>query len=631
MKISFTTLAVASTALLSIPALAGESQQENLQPQADNQEEMIVTATRMEQSYSSTLASVTVFDRADIEKFQTQSLAEILSKAAGVSLTRSGGRGAAAGIALRGNQTDHTLFLINGVRVGSATLGSTPIELVDPQQIERIEIVRGPKSSLYGSDALGGVINIITRKANAAQPISIRASAGNNKTREASISAGQQWHQLSASFTASTISTDGFDNTESTLPPHQDDDGMEQDTFGLNLAYTPVQALTLSLNYKYSDSETEYDTDCTDSTTFASILCSPYSETTVEVAQLAGAWQINKVWNSRLSVSHSKNESEEFADEIDITTTFSGGIFDTKKQEANWQNDFQLAGSTVLSIGYDYLNEKVSGSTAYDVSERENDAVYLQLQWRHNGFSSNLGARSDDNEQFGSHDTYTATFGYEFSHGFKVIASYGEAFKAPTFNDLYYPDFGDPSLVPEESDTYELAIQQTTEQFDWAVRGYKNNVENLIQYNAAIFANDQIGSATIEGLEITLGTQFLGIDASLAVTLLDTEDDATGNELARRPQQVINLDLDRQFNQWSIGASFYAASSRYNDAANNLELAGYGTVAVRGAYSVNEQWTLQLKADNIFEKDYFISSGRQGLYRQPGLEVLFSVVYTPDF
>lgn len=595
-------------------------------------EELIVTATRTEQSYASTLASVTVFAREDIEQLQVQSVPEILAKAAGISVNRNGGRGASSSISLRGNQADHTLFLIDGVRVGSATLGTTPIELIDPELIERIEIVRGPKSSLYGSDALGGVINIITRKADAHRPLQIKMAIGNNDTQEGSMSLSHTGEKLSASLTGSFIRTDGFDNTESNAAPHQDDDGLEQNAVAADLSYRASSTITLGANLQYTDSETEYDTNCTDATTFIAVICSPYSENDNSVAQLYADWQALSWWKVHLSTAQSESNSKEYAREIDINTTFSSGEFDTEKYDTNWQNDFTLGEHTLLSLGYDYLTEKVSGSTAYDVSERDNQAVYTQVLYENGNFSANLGARNDDNEQFGSHDTYNLTLGYALTQSLKLIASYGEAFKAPTFNDLYYPNFGDPSLVPEESDAYELGIQGTHDHINWSLRTYKNNIENLIQYNAAIFANDQIASATIEGVEFTGGLTLNEWRANLALTWLDTEDDVTGNELARRPQEVINLDVDRRFGAWSFGATFYAASSRYNDTANTQELPGYGTIGIRGSYTPNDQWSFRLKADNLLEKDYVISRDFSlGDYQQPGLEVLLSVIYTPSF
>ncbi|MCP3908552.1 MAG: TonB-dependent receptor [Oceanicoccus sp.] len=596
-------------------------------------EEIIITATRTEQSIADTLSSVTVFTREEIERFQARSLAELLSKAAGMSITSNGGRGSSTGVSLRGNQTDHTLFLVDGIRIGSSTLGSSPLEKIDPELIQRVEIVRGPKSSLYGSDAIGGVVNIITRKANSDTPLSIKGGVGNNNSNQASVSYGQRGSNYQANLTASYEYTGGYDNSETTTLPSDDNDAFRQTAIGFNGAIDINKDLNISLSYQLSESESEYDNSCSAQITFASVLCSPYSDTSTEALNLTGSLDITSNWTSILSAGKSKDESETLADNIDMLTTTSGGEFNTEKTDISWLNNIQINKELLLTIGYDFLNEEVSGTTDYDVDERDNDGYFAQLQLNHGDFSVNLGARHDDNEQFGNYETYNLAGGYAINSELKVIASYGEAFKAPTFNDLYFPNFGDPTMVPEETETYEIAVKGFNAGYNWSVSVFQNDIENLIQYNSAIFVNDQIASATIEGIEISLETEIAGWTVNTAITALDSEDDKTGNNLARRPDEILNIDIDRSFDQWSVGATFYASSSRYNDAANNSELSGYGTVALRTAYTVSDEWKLQLKADNIFEKDYVLTQASSftglGDYKQPGLEVLFSVVYTP--
>ena len=598
---------------------------------SDQHEETLVTATRTEQTHAETLASVTIFTREDIDKFQVSSLAQLLGKAAGISVTRNGGRGAATGLSLRGNQTDHTLFLVDGIRVGSATLGSTPVELIDPELIERVEIVRGPKSSLYGSDALGGVINIITRKASTNNPLIVKAGFGNNDTRDFSINVGQRTDKIHTNFSASSIYTGGIDNTSVTNLPNADDDAFRQQTLGFNGGIDLTKDLSLSMSYQLVEAESEFDTNCTDSTDFSSVICTPYSENETKALNVAADWAITSLWNTSLSLGSSKDESEILGDDVDLLTTFSGGEFNTKKTDINWQNNFQLHKNVLAIVGYDYLKEEVNGTTDYDVDERDNDGYYAQLQWNHNKLSANVGTRHDENEQFGNFDTYNASLGFAISQDIKIITSYGEAFKAPTFNDLYFPGFGDPTAVPEETDTYEIALRGFTQKANWSIGVYQNNVENLLQFNSAIGTNDQIASATIEGAEITLESELAGWDINTALSYIDTEDDATGNELARRPDKTINIDIDRSFGQWSVGATFYASSSRFNDAANTSELNGYSTFSLRGAYNLSDEWKFQLKADNLFEKNYVLAqSSSLGDFQQPGLEVLFSVVYTPE-
>lgn len=600
---------------------------------ADKQaEETLVTAARTPQTLAETLSSVTVFSREDIEKYQATDISELMSKVPGISITRNGGRGSSTSVSLRGNQSDHTLFLIDGVRVGSATLGSTSIESLDPEMIERIEVVRGPKSSLYGSDALGGVVNIITRQASKTKPVVIKAGIGANNSDELSLSAGLREQRYQVNATASYEYYGGYDNTASKDYPHNDDDAYRKTSLGLTGAYSLTKAIDLGLTYQYSESESEYDTVCTNSTSYLPVICSPYSDNEQEAINLNVAWAITSIWQSSLDIGRSKDESETLADDTDISLTFSGGEFNTEKTDISWLNYFKLTKNFSLTAGYDFLNEKVSGTTDYEVDQRDNEAVYAQLDYQVSDASFNVGARRDDNEQFDVHETYNATVAYQLNGDMKLVANYGEAFKAPSFNDLYYPNFGDPTMVPEESEAYELSLRTHAQNMTWSISAYKNNITNLIQYNPAIFANDQLASATIKGLEFALATTIFDWSVNSAITLLDTEDDKTGNHLARRPEKVLNIDVDRSFGDISVGATFYTADSRYNDAANTSELSGYATVALRGAYQINDEFKLQLKVDNLFDKDYVITeSFNLGEYKQPGREMFVSIVYTPQF
>lgn len=639
-------LSLAISAVISGGVVANETASQHNKSVASNKKakEIIVTATRIPQTYAETLASVTVFSREDIDRLQAKSLAELLSRAPGMSFTSNGGKGSATGISLRGNQTDHTLFLIDGVRVGSSTLGSTSVQYIDPALIERIEIVRGPKSSLYGSDALGGVVNIISRRGNSSIPVMLKASVGNDNTNDASISMGTKGETYQLNLTASYQYTGGYDNSTSKAIPSDDDDAFRQQSIGFNSSVDVNKDVTLGLSYQLNESESEYDNSCVHNIPsdnesyepYEPVQCSPYTDSKVEALNVTANWQVLAQWTTSLSVGRSTDETETLADDIDMLTTTSGGEFNTEKTDITWQNNIKLNDAVLLTVGYDYLKEEVSGTTQYDVSERDNKAAFIQAQWIEGVLSVNVGARNDDNEQFGNHDTYNASAGYDVSEDIKVVVSYGEAFKAPTFNDLYFPDFGDPDMVPEESETYELAVKGFGSDYDWSVSAYQNEITNLIQYNSEIFANDQISSATIKGIEANFEKDIAGWLINTSVTLLESQDDATGNELARRPEKVINIDIDRSFDQWSVGATLYAADSRFNDASNASELSGYGTVALRGGYILDDQWKLQLKVDNLFEKDYVISqassfTGLGDYVPTPGLEVLFSVVYTPEF
>ncbi|MGI9295339.1 MAG: TonB-dependent receptor domain-containing protein, partial [Pseudomonadales bacterium] len=241
-----------------------------------------------------------------------------------------------------------------------------------------------------------------------------------------------------------------------------------------------------------------------------------------------------------------------------------------------------------------------------------------------------LGVRNDDNEQFGSETTFDAGVGFALGDNLRLNASFGEGFKAPTFNDLYFPDFGNPDFIPEESENYDLELRGDFESSGFTLALYHNDLENLIQFNAATGITDQTAKARIRGVEASVSTSYFGWQLGMVANVLDTEDKNTGAELLRRPEKTLHLDVDRNFGSLSLGLSVQAEDSRFDDPANTVKLSGFATVDLRARYAINDSWHVKLKLDNIFDRKYATAKDFSlGRYLQPGFETLFSVVYTP--
>ncbi|MGI9284249.1 MAG: TonB-dependent receptor domain-containing protein [Pseudomonadales bacterium] len=593
-------------------------------------EQTIVTGTRTLQPVFESLSAATVIDRATIETTQARNLFGLLARVPGTTFVRNGGRGASTSLFLRGNQSGHSLFLVDGIRVGSATLGSTSLQHFNVDLIDRIEIVRGPKSSLYGSDAIGGVINIITRKGSNAVPLSIEAGYGTDNTQEQTLVSGFDANGHNVNLVLGYQYTKGTDNTESADRTNGDDDAYRNTSVALNYRFQPSDNVGAGVSYQTNKAEVEYDTECTETTFFADVECSPFSKD--EGTALSGDIFAKpfEAWRTSLRVGHSIDDSQNRADEIDLDTTFSGGDFKTTKQEATWQNDISFATNQLVTLGVEYVKDKVSGTTNYDVDSRDNTALFAQLQLAFAPVDVLLGARNDDNEQFGSETTFDAGLGFALTDNLRLNASYGQGFKAPTFNDLYFPDFGNPDLVPEESDNYDLELRGNFESSEFSVALYHNDLENLIQFNSAIGAADQTAEARIKGIEASVSTLYHGWQFAITANVLDTEDKATAENLPRIPEKTLHFDVDKDFGSFSLGLSVHAESSRFDDPGNTDKLRGFATVDLRTAYAISDRWQLKLKLDNIFDRDYTTAKDFSlGRYVQPGFEALFSVVYTP--
>lgn len=594
-------------------------------------ETTIVTATRTEQSVADILAPVTVFERSDIERIQPNDLQELLSRAVGVSFVRNGGRGASTSLFLRGNQSNHTLVMIDGVRIGSATNGAPALTNLPPELIERVEIVRGSRSSLYGSEAIGGVINIITRKyhdTDGIQPM-LQVGVGTQGTRKvlAALSGGNE--QTQANISILREETDGVDNTSSKAGVAGDDDAFEQTAINASFSHKINDAAELFALYQNSQTESDYDNSCRAGG--VSYQCSPYTDGEVSIANIRGEFRPLESWLLTLSAGESKDESTIDYHYVDPAAVgVSGDTFDTTRRIYSLQNDWMLGEHHILTVGAERSLDHVESNLSYGEVNRGNKGGYAQWQGDYGVVDALVGFRKDDNDQFGKNETKNISLGFDLDDEIKIIASYGEGYNAPTFNDLYYPFYGVSTLNPETSQNLELELRGNQRWGSWSATRFENDVDNLIQYNPATFGPDQIEGAEIKGWEFSVSSaiQEWSIDAN--ISLLDATDAKTGLDLRRRADKQANLDVGREWQQWSVNGSLRLVSSRFEDTANNDELGGYGLVDSTVSYRVNEQVKLQLALKNIFDKEYVSArSFSFGDYLSIGREAMLSITYTP--
>ncbi|KON82027.1 TonB-dependent vitamin B12 receptor [Azoarcus sp. PA01] len=583
-------------------------------------ETVVVTATRTARTVSDTLASVSVVTREDIEAMQARSSLDLLRGLPGMSLGNNGGLGKNTSIFLRGTESDHVLVLIDGVKVGSATSGATAIQDIPVEQIERIEVVRGPRSGLYGSEAIGGVIQIFTRRGGGALAPSFSAGFGSDRTWRlaAGLSGGgeQTWFNVSASG----LETDGFNACSGKPFPggagcfttEPDRDGYRNVSGSARAGLRLPGGGELDFNWLRADSDNEFDGTTQNE-----------GESRQEV--FGGRLKVSPLaaWDVSLSAGLSRDHSDNFKDGVFASR------FETDRETLSLQNDFQLAADHGVTLGYDWQNDKVSSTTSFPVRSRDNEGLFVQYLGEVGAQTWQISGRADDNEQFGVHRTGSVAWGYEFDRALHVFASYGTAFKAPTFNELYFPFFGNPDLEPETARNVEVGLSGETGWGRWSTSVYRMRVEDLIAYDAALGLPNNIDSALITGLEGTLGTQLLGWDVNASVTLLDPENRASGanrgNVLPRRAEQSARIDVDRGFGSLRLGASLLAAGRRYDDVANTRRLAGYGTLDLRAEYAFHRDWRVQARVENVFDKDYETAS----FFNQQGRGAFVTVRYEP--
>ncbi len=598
---------------------------------ATDLDEVIVTATRTEIALADSIAPAQVITREEIERSQAPSLPELLRGRAGIDVGNQGGPGKLSTVFMRGSESDHVLVLVDGVRVGSATAGLVAFQDIPVEQIERIEIVRGPRSSLYGSEAIGGVIQIFTRRDRGAIAPRFRVGVGSHALREASAGIGggvgaSGWFGVDAA----TRQTDGIDACRGTASApgapfgagcfvdEPDRDGYRNHSLSLRGGLDLTETLTLEATVLSADSDNQFD---------GGVFGGNEAENVQQALGAKLAFTPTQGLALTLRGGRSDDKSDNyFADAASGTRTYVS-TFDTRRHTASAQADIALTEGHLLSLGADWQRDAVQSTTAFAVRRRDNSAGFVEYQGRFGAHDVQASLRNDNNDQFGNHTTGSLGWGWSLTDGLGATASYGTGFKAPSFNDLYFPFFGNPELRPERSKSLNAGLCGKAGGWAWTLDGYETRVDDLVTFDAAIFLPNNVEQARIRGAELTVGGTLAGWDASLQLSHTDPRNRTPGsnfdNLLARRARNSGRIDLDRSFGDWRLGTTLNAAGARYDNAVNSVRLGGYATLDLRMEVALTPSWTLQARAANVFDRDYETVAW----YNQPGREFGLSLRY----
>ncbi|QDW66467.1 TonB-dependent vitamin B12 receptor [Luteimonas granuli] len=624
MKPQHQTLFLAVALALSPVAIAGGA------IQATDLDTIVVTATRTAIKAEDSNVPVQVIDRAVIERSQAASLVDLLRGRAGINLANQGGPGKLTSMFLRGTESDHVLVLVDGVRIGSATAGMVMFQDLPLEQIERIEIVRGPRSSLYGSEAIGGVIQIFTRRAGDGEGLRSNFSlgVGSNALRQASAGIGgggeRGWFQAQGAWQR----TDGIDSCRGTAAgwgagcyaDEPDRDGYRNASVSLRGGGKLGETVELEGHAMVADAFNEYD---------GTVFGGNEADNRQQVFGGRLGWRPREGADVNVRIGRADDKAEShFFDHATGTRSFASTI-DTRRDTASAQGDFAVGGTQLLSAGIDWMRDRVTGSTDFTVDRRDNTGVFLAYQGGFGAHSLEASLRHDDNEQFGGHSTGSLGYGLKFGDGFRFTASAGTGFKVPTFNDLYYPGgWGNPDLEPEESRTLNLGIAQYGDGWNWSFNAFQTDVDELIGYDAG-FALVNVDEARIRGAELTGFFSLAGWDLNAELSHIDPRNRSAGpnldNWLPRRSRNTARVDVDRAFGAFRAGVSAFGSGERFDDAANSVRLPGYGTLDLRVEYAINADWTLQARVSNVFDREYETIAW----YNQPGREYGLTLRYSP--
>ncbi|CAM0997140.1 TonB-dependent vitamin B12 receptor [Rhodanobacter sp. Root179] len=583
---------------------------------------VVVTATRTAITVDDALSSVSVITRADIERLQPLSLADLLTGLPGVSFANAGGYGQQTSLFLRGTNSAHSLVLVDGVRIGGIGSGLAAFEQIPVEQIERIELVRGPRSSLYGADAIGGVIQIFTRRGSqdgALRPsFSVTTGSQNLLRGQFGLSGGSEhaWYNLAvgAQHTRGINSCRVGAGTvfAGCYTDEPDNDPYRNENLVANGGYRWDNGAELHGSWLRSLGEIHFD--------------GSYQNRSRTVQQTAGAaFSFNplQAWKTTLSAGQNIDRYDNYENE-----SFVGYIW-SKRNQASWQNDVSLADNQLLTLGVDWQGEKIESDTGFLATRRHDTGSFVQYQGTFGRNEVQLSARRDHNSQYGDHDTGAAAWGYRFDGGLKLSASYGSAFHAPTFNDLYYPyGSGNPDLKPEKSRSAELGLSRQLDSWNWAVNAYQTRIDQLIALDSNYFPMN-VSKARIRGVEGQLGVNLGGWQLQGYASWLQPRNDDggvnDGRVLQRRPEHTARIDLDRRIGEWGIGATVNGAGRAFDDAANRHALGGYSTTDLRASWHFAPGWQLEARIANVFDRQY----ETVWYYNQPGRSGFLTLRYSP--
>ncbi len=599
---------------------------------ATDLDEVVVTGTRTDVALQDSLAPTQLITREEIERSQSRSLVDLLKGRAGIGFTNQGGLGKLSTINIRGTESDHVLVLVDGIRIGSATAGLASFQDLPVDQIERIEIVRGPRSSLYGSEAIGGVIQIFTRRGTQGLSRELRIGGGSNNLREASGGFAYGGERGWIGANAAYQETDGINACRGSgtlfqgcFTDEPDDDGYRNVSLNVRAGYKLTDALTLEGHALNADAFNEFD---------GSIYGGNEADNVQQVLGSKLTWKPSAATTLTAQVGRASDKSHNYFNDGTGAAREDVSTFDTRRDTASLQGDFAFGEQHLLSAGADWQRDEVTSSVDFvndtigvPVDSRDNTGVFIEYQGRFGAQQVQASLRNDDNDQFGDHVTGNLGWGLGFGGGFKLTVNAGTGFKAPTFNDLYYPFSGNALLEPERSKTLDIGLSQYGDAWNWGVNVYETRIEDLIALDSNwLPANTD--EARIRGLELTGAVTLAGFDIAAQISHTDPRNHTAGanydNLLARRARNTARLDVDRAFGDFRIGVTGYGASHRYDNAANSVRLAGYGTLDLRLEYAITDEWSLQARASNVFDREYETIAW----YNQPGREYGLSLRYS---
>ncbi len=569
------------------------------QAATDSLDEVVVTASRMPQSLDKTIADTTVLNEQDIRNSGAADVPTLLRSLAGVEVAQSGGLGAQSSIFMRGTNSNQVLVLIDGVRVNSATTGSTALEHITLDSIERIEVVRGNVSSLYGSEAIGGVIQLFTKHGSGAPALSASAGVGSHGTQRLAAGFSGEVNDTSFSVNAGRVKTDGVSAINPLLAPgaNPNNNGYDNNTVDAQIkqAFNADHALSASAFSTRGNSSFD--------NAFGSPTDINYTIENIDKFSLTSDDQLSVKWHSQLHLAQGTDDSHIYTNGVQTSR------IQTQSNQFAWQNILNIADGQKLSLAVENLRQAVTADTTpYTLTTRNVNSLLGGYLGDYGMQQVQFNLRQDKYSDFGTANSGLLGYGLSFAESWRATASISTAFKAPTFNDMYYPVAwgGNPNLKPERSQNKEIGLHYAANGQRMDAVYFDNRISDFIVLNAA-YASINIPLAQITGQELSYKGDFGSSHLKANVTFQNPRDASTGQLLIRRAKEFASIAASHDLAGWNIGAEV-----RYSGARQDIDqltsagvtLPSYSLLNLTSSYSIDKHFSLNARVDNLFNRNY---------------------------
>lgn len=582
----------------------------------------VITGSRFAQHSASVTNAHTVFTRSDIDGLQARSVQDLLTRVPGVQVRMSGG---IPTYNIRGTNSNQTLVLVDGQRLAGANDGIARIDFLNIDNIERIEVIRGPRASVYGADALGGVIQIFTRQGEAGLHPEVRLAAGTDDTYERQVLLRGGNEHTRFSLGASLNESAAIDYTTDGVGQDRDDDLQRSKGLFLRIDHQLNERIKTGINLNDQRGVQHYD-DAYDT---------PPGNPRNQFRQSAYSAYLEAVITDQLSSRLEAGRSSTRIKAIGAAQPWNLNSNATERDSLSWLNLFRLSDNQNLTLAADWYEDELSSDQVYTETSRHNRGLFAQYQTRIDQFGIEMGLRHDDNEHFGNENSGNLALSWFQSPASQWTLSYAQAYRAPTFNDLYHLGWGgNPDLQPETARSAELQWRGQIADTELQMSVYRNDIEDMIAADSN-WTLQNINRARFNGFEASAQKHWGNLSGALNLSLMDPRDRSTGKTLSHRAKRQLSTDVDYRLGDVNFGATWRVLSQRYADAANDTTLAGYGTIDLRSSWTLSPEVRLDLQVTNLLDREYHTGSYQRTwpvneFYGEMGRQALFAVTWTPE-